>query len=117
MVYRLHTPTTVGALNLRMLSDSISTLLTNVKRSKRTFCANYLATNETPLAQFGSSENVPPTEVVAGIERPLAMCHVDVDIQGTSAYAGKAPNEGNNAMQRSEQLSETSTRSRAIPMG
>lgn len=41
----------------------------------------------------------PTGEVVAGIERPLAMCHVDVDIRGTSAHAGKAPNEGDNAIQ------------------
>lgn len=41
----------------------------------------------------------PTGEVVAGIERPLAMCHLDVDIRGTSAHAGKAPEEGNNAIQ------------------
>lgn len=41
----------------------------------------------------------PTGEVVAGIERPLAMCHVDVEIEGTSAHAGKAPNEGDNAIQ------------------
>jgi aminobenzoyl-glutamate utilization protein A len=41
----------------------------------------------------------PTGEVVAGIERPLAMCHVDVDIRGESAHAGKAPEEGNNAIQ------------------
>ncbi|WP_435320695.1 amidohydrolase [Haloarchaeobius sp. TZWSO28] len=41
----------------------------------------------------------PTGEVVAGIERPLAMCHVDVEIEGTSAHAGKAPEEGNNAIQ------------------
>ncbi|WP_380678748.1 amidohydrolase [Salinigranum sp. GCM10025319] len=40
----------------------------------------------------------PTGEVVAGIERPLAMCHVDVEIHGTSAHAGKAPEEGNNAI-------------------
>ena len=40
----------------------------------------------------------PTGEVVAGIERPLAMCHLDVDIHGTSAHAGKAPEEGNNAI-------------------
>ncbi len=40
----------------------------------------------------------PTGEVVAGIEKPLAMCHVDVTIEGTSAHAGKAPNEGDNAM-------------------
>ncbi|SFL35300.1 aminobenzoyl-glutamate utilization protein A [Halogranum rubrum] len=41
----------------------------------------------------------PTGEVVAGIERPLAMCHVDATFEGTSAHAGKAPNEGDNAMQ------------------
>ncbi|MXV61232.1 amidohydrolase [Natronorubrum sp. JWXQ-INN-674] len=40
----------------------------------------------------------PTGEVVAGIEKPLAMCHVDATIEGTSAHAGKAPNEGDNAM-------------------
>jgi aminobenzoyl-glutamate utilization protein A len=40
----------------------------------------------------------PTGEVVAGIERPLAMCHVDVEIHGTSAHAGKAPEEGDNAI-------------------
>ncbi|AEH39187.1 amidohydrolase [Halopiger xanaduensis] len=40
----------------------------------------------------------PTGEVVAGIEKPLAMCHVDLTIEGTSAHAGKAPNEGDNAM-------------------
>ncbi|WP_224450237.1 amidohydrolase [Haloprofundus salilacus] len=41
----------------------------------------------------------PTGEVVAGIERPLAMCHVDVEIEGTSAHAGKAPQDGDNAIQ------------------
>ena len=40
----------------------------------------------------------PTGEVVAGIEKPLAMCHVDLTIEGTSAHAGKAPNEGDNAV-------------------
>jgi aminobenzoyl-glutamate utilization protein A len=40
----------------------------------------------------------PTGEVVAGIEKPLAMCHLDVHIEGESAHAGKAPNEGANAM-------------------
>ncbi|ELY98740.1 amidohydrolase [Natrialba aegyptia] len=40
----------------------------------------------------------PTGEVVAGIEKPLAMCHVDATIHGASAHAGKAPNEGANAM-------------------
>ena len=41
----------------------------------------------------------PTGEVVAGIEKPLAMAHLDATIEGTSAHAGKAPNEGDNAMQ------------------
>ncbi|WP_435064252.1 amidohydrolase [Halobaculum sp. EA56] len=41
----------------------------------------------------------PTGEVVAGIEKPLAMCHLGVDIEGTSAHAGKAPQEGDNAIQ------------------
>jgi aminobenzoyl-glutamate utilization protein A len=41
----------------------------------------------------------PTGEVVAGIEEILAMCHVDATFRGTSAHAGKAPNEGDNAMQ------------------
>ncbi|QLG60518.1 amidohydrolase [Halorarum salinum] len=41
----------------------------------------------------------PTGRVVAGIRKPLAMCHVDATIRGTSAHAGKAPNEGANAMQ------------------
>ncbi|NHN61000.1 MULTISPECIES: amidohydrolase [Halorussus] len=41
----------------------------------------------------------PTGEVVAGIEKPLAMCHVDATIRGTSAHAGKAPQDGDNAMQ------------------
>jgi aminobenzoyl-glutamate utilization protein A len=40
----------------------------------------------------------PTGEVVAGIEKPLAMCHLHVTIEGTSAHAGKAPQAGNNAM-------------------
>ena len=40
----------------------------------------------------------PTGEVVAGIDKPLAMCHVDATIEGTSAHAGKAPNKGANAM-------------------
>ncbi|SEW12309.1 amidohydrolase [Natrinema salifodinae] len=40
----------------------------------------------------------PTGEVVAGIEKPLAMCHVDATIEGSAAHAGKAPNEGANAM-------------------
>ncbi|WP_135822333.1 amidohydrolase [Halostella litorea] len=41
----------------------------------------------------------PSGEMVAGIEKPLAMCHVDVTFEGTSAHAGKAPNQGDNAVQ------------------
>ena len=41
----------------------------------------------------------PTGEVVAGIEKPLAMAHLDATIEGTLAHAGKAPNEGDNAMQ------------------
>ncbi|MWV63287.1 amidohydrolase [Halorubrum sp. JWXQ-INN 858] len=41
----------------------------------------------------------PTGRVVAGIERPLAMCHVDAAFKGVSAHAGKAPEEGENAMQ------------------
>ncbi|WP_290819068.1 amidohydrolase [Halovivax sp.] len=41
----------------------------------------------------------PTGTVVAGIEKPLAMAHLDVEIVGTSAHAGKAPNEGANALQ------------------
>jgi len=41
----------------------------------------------------------PTGEVVAGIEKPLAMAHLDATIEGTSAHAGKTPNEGDNAVQ------------------
>ncbi|WP_089385688.1 amidohydrolase [Halorubrum vacuolatum] len=41
----------------------------------------------------------PTGRVVAGIERALAMCHVDATFEGISAHAGKAPHEGENAMQ------------------
>ena len=41
----------------------------------------------------------PTGRVVAGIERPLAMCHIDAAFEGTSAHAGKAPQAGENAMQ------------------
>ena len=41
----------------------------------------------------------PTGEVVAGIDKPLAMCHVDATFRGTAAHAGKAPNQGDNAMQ------------------
>ena len=41
----------------------------------------------------------PTGTVVAGIERPLAMAHVDATFEGTSAHAGAAPEAGENAMQ------------------
>jgi aminobenzoyl-glutamate utilization protein A len=41
----------------------------------------------------------PTGEVVGGIQKPLAMCHVDATFHGESAHAGKAPNEGRNAIQ------------------
>jgi aminobenzoyl-glutamate utilization protein A len=41
----------------------------------------------------------PTGEVIAGIERPLAMCHLDATFRGHSAHAGKAPDEGDNAVQ------------------
>ncbi|RQG89194.1 amidohydrolase [Natrarchaeobius halalkaliphilus] len=41
----------------------------------------------------------PTGTVVAGIEKPLAMAHLTVTFEGASAHAGKAPNEGANAMQ------------------
>lgn len=41
----------------------------------------------------------PTGKVIGGIERPLAMCHIDATMKGTSAHAGKAPNEGDNAIQ------------------
>ncbi|MUW15456.1 amidohydrolase, partial [Halorubrum sp. CBA1125] len=41
----------------------------------------------------------PTGEVVAGIERPLAMAHLTATFEGASAHAGKAPNQGANAIQ------------------
>ncbi|ELY51653.1 amidohydrolase [Natronolimnohabitans innermongolicus] len=41
----------------------------------------------------------PTGEVVAGVEKPLAMAHLTATFEGASAHAGKAPNEGGNAMQ------------------
>ncbi|RKD89113.1 amidohydrolase [Halopiger aswanensis] len=41
----------------------------------------------------------PTGEIVAGAEKPLAMAHVTATFEGASAHAGKAPNEGGNAMQ------------------
>ncbi|MDQ2049475.1 amidohydrolase [Natronolimnohabitans sp. A-GB9] len=38
-------------------------------------------------------------EIVAGVEKPLAMAHLTATFEGASAHAGKAPNEGGNAMQ------------------
>lgn len=37
--------------------------------------------------------------VIAGYERPLSNAKVDVTFHGESAHAGKAPNEGKNALQ------------------
>ena len=41
----------------------------------------------------------PTGEIVAGVESPLAMAHLKATFEGASAHAGKAPNEGANAMQ------------------
>jgi len=41
----------------------------------------------------------PTGEVVGGITKPLAMSHVEATFHGESAHAGKAPNEGRNAIQ------------------
>ncbi|ELY53504.1 amidohydrolase [Natronococcus amylolyticus DSM 10524] len=41
----------------------------------------------------------PTGEIVAGVEKPLAMAHLTATFEGASAHAGKAPNEGGNAMQ------------------
>jgi aminobenzoyl-glutamate utilization protein A len=41
----------------------------------------------------------PTGEVVAGIRKPLAMSHLTAEFIGTSAHAGKAPQQGDNAMQ------------------
>ncbi|MFC6906008.1 amidohydrolase [Halalkalicoccus tibetensis] len=41
----------------------------------------------------------PTGEVVAGIEKPLAMSHLHAEIHGRSAHAGKEPDEGANAIQ------------------
>ncbi|WP_121741016.1 amidohydrolase [Natronorubrum halophilum] len=41
----------------------------------------------------------PTGEIVAGIEKPLAMAHLTATFEGASAHAGKAPNAGANAMQ------------------
>ena len=41
----------------------------------------------------------PTGRVVGGIERPLAMAHVDATFEGVSSHAGKAPEAGENAMQ------------------
>jgi len=65
-------------------------------------CSKYSATavlrnverkpaNPTPTAEW-----VP---IVAGVESPLAMAHLTATFEGASAHAGKAPNEGANAMQ------------------
>ena len=41
----------------------------------------------------------PTGEVIGGITAPLAMCHVEATFHGESAHAGKAPEEGRNAIQ------------------
>ena len=41
----------------------------------------------------------PTGEVVAGVQKPLAMSHLSAEFVGASAHAGQAPNEGNNAIQ------------------
>lgn len=41
----------------------------------------------------------PTGAVVGGIEKPLAMCHVEATVHGASAHAGIAPNAGRNAIQ------------------
>ena len=41
----------------------------------------------------------PTGTIVAGVDKPLAMAHLTATFEGASAHAGKAPNEGANAMQ------------------
>ncbi|NHN49483.1 M20 family metallo-hydrolase [Halostella sp. JP-L12] len=41
----------------------------------------------------------PTGTIVAGVRKPLAMAHLTATFEGASAHAGKAPNEGANAMQ------------------
>ncbi|WP_458190073.1 amidohydrolase [Haladaptatus sp. NG-WS-4] len=38
-------------------------------------------------------------KIIAGYERPLSNAKIDVEFHGESAHAGKAPNEGRNALQ------------------
>lgn len=38
-------------------------------------------------------------KIIAGYERPLSNAKIDVTFRGESAHAGKAPNEGRNALQ------------------
>ncbi len=38
-------------------------------------------------------------KVIAGYDRPLSNAKLDVEFEGESAHAGKAPNEGKNALQ------------------
>ncbi|MDL5363407.1 amidohydrolase [Halalkalicoccus sp. NIPERK01] len=38
-------------------------------------------------------------KIIAGYERPLSNAKIDVDFRGEPAHAGKAPNEGHNALQ------------------
>ena len=51
------------------------------------------------LLAFHVGLNHPTGEVVAGVEKPLPMAHLTATFEGASAHAGKAPNEGANAMQ------------------
>ncbi len=41
----------------------------------------------------------PTGAVVAGVGKPLSMAHITATFEGASAHAGRAPNEGANAMQ------------------
>ncbi|MEY7852042.1 amidohydrolase [Natrarchaeobius sp. A-rgal3] len=58
----------------------------------------YLADVEYLFAVHIGLDN-PTGTVVAGVEKPLAMAHVTAEFEGANAHAGKAPNEGANAMQ------------------
>lgn len=56
----------------------------------------------------------PTGEVVAGIEKPLAMSHLKAEFTGASAHAGKAPEEGENAIQT---MATAVSNAYAIPRG
>ncbi|QLG28075.1 amidohydrolase [Halorarum halophilum] len=51
------------------------------------------------LLGFHVGLDTPTGTIVAGVEKPLAMAHLTATFEGASAHAGKAPNEGANAMQ------------------